>query len=412
MVVRPPRHAAAAFLILVLPFLATAAAAGQDDLFAVTGVGVDATAEDAAAAREVALAEGQTRALAILLRRLTLRRDHERLPVAPAPRLAELVGAIEIADERTSAVRYLAALTVRFNPEQVRLFLRLGNVRFAETVRRPELVLPVYRVAGALLLWDEPNPWREAWAAGSAGGNLAPLILPIGDLADMSDVGSAQAGRGDTAALAAIARRYGAGSVMVAIADLTLEPGSGLPVLDVTARRYVADARARTVFEGRFDTKGTRIDAVLAAAVAAVSDDVEEAWKLENLLRLDLQGRLQVSVPVGGIEEWVEVRRRLGRVAAIRRTELMALTRNQVWLALDYVGELRQLALALAQQDMDLRQGLGAWTLRLARPAPRPSAAPVAQPPPAVDETAAAAGRRAGRQPGPLPDRRLFQNSP
>ncbi len=411
MVVRPPRHAAAAFLILVLPFLATAAAAGEDDLFAVTGVGVDATAEDAAAAREVALAEGQARALASLLRRLTLRRDHARLPVPPKQRLAELVKAIEIADERTSAVRYLAELTVRFNPEQVRLFLRLGNVRFAETVRRPELVLPVYRVAGARLRWDEPNPRRAAWAAGSAGGNLAPLILPIGDLADMSDVGAAQAGRGDAAPLAAIARRYGAGSVMVAIANLTMDTGAGLPVLDVTARRYGADAHARTVFEGRFDTKGTRIDAVLAAAVAAVSDDVEEAWKLENLLRLDLQGRLQVSVPVGGIEEWVEVRRRLGRVAAIRRTELMALTRNQVWLALDYVGELRQLALALAQQDMDLRQGLGAWTLRLARPAPRPAAAPVAQPRSPVDETAAATAGGAGRRPGPLPDRPLFQNS-
>ena len=142
-----------------------------------------------------------------------------------------------------------------------------------------------------------------------------------------------------------------------------------------------------------------------------VTEDVEEAWKLENLLRLDLQGRVHVTVPVGGIEEWVEVRRRLGRVAIIRRTELMALTRNQVWLALDYVGELRQLALALAQPDMDMRHGLAAWTLRLARPAARQAATPVAQSRPAVDETAAAAGRGAGQRPGPLPDRRLFQYS-
>lgn len=411
MVVRPPRYAAAVFLVLALPFLATAAGAGEDDLFTVTGVEVDATASNAAAAREVALAEGQARALDILLRRLTLRRDHPRLPVPPEQRLAELVKAIEIADERTSAVRYLAGLTVRFNAEQVRLFLRLENVRFAETVRRPELVLPVYQVAGALLLWDEPNPWKLAWAAGSASGYLAPLILPIGDLSDMSDIGAAQARRGDAAALAAIARRYSAGSVLVVIANLTLDTGSGLPVLDVAARRYGADSAARTVFEGRFDTMGTRIDAVLADAVAVVTEDVEEAWKLENLLRLDLQGRVHVTVPVGGIEEWVEVRRRLGRVAAIRRTELMALTRGQVWLALDYVGELRQLALALAQQDMDLRQGLAAWTLRLARPAPRQAATPVAQSRPAADETAEATGRGAGQQPGPLPDRRLFQNS-
>jgi len=405
MVVRPPRSAVAALLILVLPLLASAAlGAGQQDLFTVTGVKVDATAADAAAAREVALSEGQARALGILLRRLTLRRDHASLPAPSKQRVAELVQAIEIADERTSAVRYLAELTVRFNPEQVRLFLRLENVRFAETVRRPELVLPVYQVAGAMLLWDDPNPWKAAWAAGSVGGNLAPLMLPIGDLSDMSDVGATQARRGDARPLMAIARRYGAGSVLVAIANLTLDLATGQPALDVAARRYDSDAAARTVFEGRFDTGGTRIDAVLAAAVAAVTEEVEEAWKLENLLRLDLQGRLQVSVPVGGIEEWVEVRRRLGQVAAVRRTELMALTRNQAWLALSYVGELRQLGLALAQQDMDLRQGLGAWTLRL-----RPAAA--AQPPVPVGETAEAVAGGAGRQPGPLPDRPLFQNS-
>ncbi|MFQ5954797.1 MAG: DUF2066 domain-containing protein [Kiloniellales bacterium] len=396
MVVGRPCRAATVLLFLVLPSFAWGVAGtDEDDLFTVAGVKVDATADTAAAARDVALAEGQERALAILFRRLTLRRDHARLPTPSRQRVAELVRALEIAEERTSAVRYLAEITVRFKPAEVRLALRLAGLRFAETVRRPELVLPVYLVAGTPLLWDEPNPWKAAWSAHPAGGGLVTLAVPIGDLSDMSDISAEQAIAQDATRLDAIARRYGAASTMVAIASLAMDPGAGKPVLTVVARRHDRHAGGRTIFERRFPAGGETIDHLLARAVEAVASHVEEEWKRDNVLRFDLRGRVQVSVPVSGIEEWIEVRRRLDRVPAIRRTVLRALDRNRAWLLLDYVGELRQLRLALAQHDLELTQDLGSSILRLRRAPPR--------------ESADAAGSTPLPPPGPPPQGPLVQ---
>ncbi len=410
MVVERPRRAVAPLLILALSSLASGGAyAGANELFTVTDVKVDATAATAAAAREVALPEGQSQALGILLRRLTLRADHANLPVPPNHRVAELVMALEIAAERTSAVRYLARLTVRFKPEEVRLLLRLANVPFAETVRRPELVLPVYRIVGVPLLWDEPNPWKDAWAAGTAGVNLVPLTVPIGDLSDMSDISAEDAVRGNVERLDAIARRYGAGATLVVIATPAVDLVTGLPALTVVARRHDGEAGGTVIFERRFAGDGVTVDALMVSAVDAVTREVEEAWKQMNLLRFDLPGQLQVSVPVGSIEEWIDVRGRLARVAAIRDAELKGLTRSQVSLLLDYVGEVPQLTLALAQQDLELSQGLGSWTLRLrGAPAAETAAETTDE---ITDETAEAARNGTGRRPGPLPDRPLFQNT-
>ncbi len=400
MLVGRPHRAATVLLFIVLPTLAAGfAGADEEAPFTVTGVQVDATAETAAAAREVALAEGQERALGILFRRLTLRQDHALLPTPPPQRVAELVRALEIAEERTSAVRYLALITVRFKPEEVRLALRLAGLRFAETVRLPELVLPVYLIAGTPLLWDEPNPWRAAWSARPAGGGLVTLTVPIGDLSDMADIGAEQAMAGDAAGLEAIARRYGTAGAMVAIASLAVDATVGKPVLTVVAHRHHRQAGARTVFERRFRAGAETIDDLLARAVEAVAGQVEEQWKRDNLLRYDLQGQVQVSVPLGGIEELVEVRRRLDRIAAIRRTVLRAIDRNRAWLVLDYVGELRQLKLALAQHGLELIEDLGNAILRL-RQGP-----PVLSPPQSADM----AEGRLLPPPGPRPQEPLVQ---
>jgi hypothetical protein len=404
------------------------ARAAEDAIFAVASVQVDATADTAAAAREVALADGQRRALDILLQRITLREDRDRVPRPVDSQVAELVEALEIANERTSPVRYLADLTVRFKPEAVRTLLQLAGVSFAETVHKPLLVLPVYSATATAMpsLWDEPNPWRDVWVARPAAGGLVPLILPIGDLADIADLSAEDALRGNAARLDAIARRYQADGVIVVVARSGFDEVSGQMALTVTAQPH-GGAVLGTIPVGHriagADT-GMPVQALLEQAVQVVVDELEEAWKRDNLLRFDLQGTIEVTVPIGGLAEWVEVRRRLRQVAAVRHVRLRSLTRLRARLVLRHVGEVRQLALALSQRDLELGQDLADWVLRPSRPLVEPAARlPVTTLPPppggaaqdvVVGGAPGAADSRGGNTtavPGPLPNRPLFQKS-
>ena len=188
------------------------------DLFQVSGIKVDATAADAVAAREQALLQGQTEGLRRLMRRLVPAEQHGRLPSVGPAEIERYVQNFEIADEQVGTNRYLARLTVRYEPDAVRELLQGAELGYAETVSQPIVVLPVYRIAGGAQLWPENNPWWQAWADHMDLERLLRLVLPLGDLQDMAAVTADQALAGDPAALAALGRRYGSDDVLVAIA--------------------------------------------------------------------------------------------------------------------------------------------------------------------------------------------------
>jgi hypothetical protein len=399
MVATPLRHWLPALAIGVVLMLAAApraghgqagTPAGSSDLFAVSGLPVDASAESAAAARRQALAEGERRAIGELLRRLTPRDQHQRLPRPDSAALEELVQGIEIADEKTSATRYVAKLTVRFRSDGVRRLLREAGIPYTETRSKPLLVVPVYDTGAGRVLWDDPNPWREAWGRRSDSGGLVPIVLPLGDLADYAAVDAERAAGGDEPALRLLAQRYGAGDVLVVHAVLRASPP---PRLDVQMSRFGSGGAQAVVesFTGQGDDPGQ----LLQEAVSQIVAGLQESWKRETALRFDRESQLSARVPLSGLQEWIAVRERLGRTAEVRDIEIAALSRHDAQVVVRYYGEPAQLALALAQRDLTLREEAGGWLLELtgaAAAAVRPvPAAPAAE----ADTTAEPRGAQA-----------------
>jgi hypothetical protein len=189
------------------PSFSIRGAEANSHVFTVIGVAVDVTAETAAAAREAAHAEGHVKALEKLLARLLPRDEFALLRPFKAAEILAYVQDFSVANERTSDVRYLAELTFRFQPEAIRELLRANGLQHAETMSKPVVVLAIFGVEGEALLWGEGNPWWTAWAARPPGGWLVPLIVPLGDLGDLTAVDAARALNGEAEALGAIARR-------------------------------------------------------------------------------------------------------------------------------------------------------------------------------------------------------------
>lgn len=79
----------------------------QED-YTIEGVKVDVTAESAAVARDQAFAQAQTQAYAQL---------RTRLHLPPEPLTSAMIQDVAVEEEHFSATRYIATLTVRFDPE-------------------------------------------------------------------------------------------------------------------------------------------------------------------------------------------------------------------------------------------------------------------------------------------------------
>jgi len=360
----------ASTLVAFIAFLSLAGVATAQDsnpVFTITDVAVDETAASASDARDVALATGQRRAVQRVFRRLIVRADARLLPQPTDDDIASLVQNIELSDEKTSATRYLATMTVAFKPDLVRNYLRAAGLQFSETVSRPRLVLPVFEAAGAINLWDPPNAWREAWEARSVSSDtVVPLVLPEGDLRDIGSIGPIQALAAETRPIQSIAARYRVRDILVAHATLVQDLAANRPLVHVSLRHIGPSSGAVTIETFTGESRA-RVGALLAEAVQRTVERLEDDWKRDNYLRFDEPVRLSASFSLGTLSDWLEMRRRLGGAAVIQRVELASITRSDAQVVIHYLGGPDQLGLALAQRDIELVQEDGFWMLRLLR---------------------------------------------
>jgi hypothetical protein len=308
-------------------------------VYVVSAVPVDVTAATAAQARQTAIAEGHRQAFDTLMNRLVLAEDMARLPGLGNDAIADLVGDFSVANERTSAVRYLADLTFRFKPGAVRDLFRDYGVRFTEARADPLVVAPVFQGQEAVLFWEEDNPWYLAWAERLFDEELVPLVVPLGDLGDVASVDTDAVLALDPESLVRLARRYGSEEA------LAVELVHGARILQ--------------------EAPGPEAD-LLAQGVSVLLAGLQESWKVENHVSFDRQRVLTAVVPIAGLADWLEVKRRLEDIAAILQLDLIFLSREVARADITYIGDEDRLIRSLAQSDLSLApSALAGWELRL-----------------------------------------------
>lgn len=326
----------------------------SDDVFVVRGVPVDETAGTTAIARNNALAKGQLEAAQRLVARLTRSADRPALIALDTETARSLVASFQVDNEKTSSVRYLADLTVTFKPEAVRGLLRASGVAFAETRSRAVMVVPVLQSGNRYVLWENPNPWRDAWQNHPRTDGLVPVFSPVGDLADITGLTAEQAVDADAGAFGAAGSRYGVGAAMVAIASLDQATPGGESV-DITATR-VGRLDEPPLLVSLQNQAGEPLDVFLGRAVADVIEAINDDWKRTNIFNSGQSGRLHAAVPVLNLRSWIEVQRRLARTPNVSAVHVIALTANSAEIEIDYLGHPNRLVHALDRYDLLLEE--------------------------------------------------------
>ena len=371
---RAVRRQLSSLLLLFSVMMQTGLALAEDhsEGFSAT-VRVDATADSAAAARELARVDGQRRALALVIDRLSGSTDSSKRPKLDDKTVTDMVESFEVANERMSAVHYLADYTFHFRPSKVRRLVRSADDAPTDANSRPGIVegdgkplvvLPVYKDSAMTVLWDDPNAWREAWTRRSAASGVGRLTVPLGDANDLAIIDASRAEAGKPDALTAIAQRNGGDEAIVALAT-TRREGDQLVGLDLSTKRYrsgrLADAHSTTLDAN----PGESADDFLKRAADTVAAEIATASKKSPGLRSDQQASLAASVPIGSIGEWVRVRDRLASVPAIRKVDLLSLNRHEAKIQIKYVGGSDQLKSSLAGVDLGLDGTDPVWRLQL-----------------------------------------------
>ena len=351
------RQGQLALLLLMLALPAVAQNNHDGVLFQVSNVQVDVAAENAATARDQAIAEGQRLALQQLMERLGSTYDISPLDGAT---IAALVQDFEIVKEKASAVRYLATLNVRFKPDPVRDMLAGKAATYTDTRSPPVLVLPVVQQGGRNILWEEVTPWYEAWAHMDTQESLVPLIVPPNDLTAASTISAKDILSENREALAKAASGYGASGIIVPLLQLD---DDGTKAKRLQLLRF--GANGVPTGGSTMNLTDAPLTLQIEASAKEVRDQLAKAWMVATQKPAGPSARMLVNVPISDVLAWQKIQRQLMDISAIDKVQVIAFTRNQVVVELAFQGELYRLQEQLQQSQLTLGQSRtdGTWHL-------------------------------------------------
>lgn len=296
------------------------AAPVDSKMFSASGIQVDVTAENAAVAREQALSDGQKRALMVVMERITPSYVVEQLPELVPDDIINMVQDMSVLNEKTSAVRYMATLEVRFNPDSVRDLLRQNGLPYVRTSGKPLLILPVYKKSASAspVLWSEDNAWLRAWVNRKTESYMVPLMVPIGDQSDAAVLDVDMVKKGNLAAATELAGRYDAEGIL--IVEMTRK-GSSFAVRGMAMDETTASEIPNFSFTVPM-TKNTQ--RTLALAVRKVVEHLEGVWKREQMVQFNDAASIVAMVPVSDLKQWELIQSRLTRIPLISSYKLQA----------------------------------------------------------------------------------------
>src|SRR5262249_23956957 len=103
-----------------------------------------------------------------------------------------------------------------------------------------------------------------------------------------------------------------------------------------------------------------------AADADAVAEKAAEAWKTRAAVNYAQTARIVADVTFDAPEDWAKIRTRLAAVRAISNVEVVGMALHEAEIGVTYFGRPEQLHDALAQQNLDLDNSGGSFTLQLA----------------------------------------------
>ena len=94
--------------------------------------------------------------------------------------LDALIESIQIGGEKARSKRYIANITIYFNPEKVRNFLSDNGITFVEERGFPVLIVPVYEESGVSYIYENNNLWEKSLQDNPKKTGLLPIMLAEG----------------------------------------------------------------------------------------------------------------------------------------------------------------------------------------------------------------------------------------
>ena len=116
---------------------------------------------------------------------ITLKPKTEILEIISSLETNKVIKGYSIENEKFTNKKYSALITVNFDKTEIIKILNYHDIKFSFLSGPKTLIIPLLKIEDRYILWDDPNPWFDAWIRRPLDANLTEFILPMGDVEDL-----------------------------------------------------------------------------------------------------------------------------------------------------------------------------------------------------------------------------------
>jgi len=329
------------------------------DLYTVQHVKVDETDVSAAKAKIKALTAGQKKAFDTLLSRLVREEYRVQIPDFDNSAISRYFAGLSVEEEKTSSKRYIARLTYRFKTKQVRDMLLSYGVPFQENRAASLLILPVWLEGGKKILFEDKNPWRDAWLKVDSSNSLTPILVPLGDQNDKDAISADAALKLNQADFAKLKERYQVSHVIVAAA----RPNRAVSSINMYVRGSTSSGKIN--LEDAVAGKQGDIEGLTLNAANNILKAIEGQYKRKTATGgQQADNLLSVSVPFNSFQEWSYIQERIKNTEGVQDIEIRQLSSQVALIDIIFSGDIPSLNKRLSREKLSLNDEGSQWTIQ------------------------------------------------
>lgn len=367
-----------------LPALAALALAGSlecasasDAAYTMGNYPVEATAANAVAAKEHAIADGQRAAFRSLLKRIVPVTAYKQLARLGEVKVANLISGVSVRAERNSVTDYIASLDFAFDADGVRAALSQQGIPFVDQQASSVTLITAIRQGNPLAVANDKGVWRRAWTGLDLDHTVTPVAVEDfkptihADTVDMLL-------KGDDNGLRILSDEYGTKLVVLALA----EPDLAARKLQVT----LAGQDAVGPFVLKRTYKISNGDLAYTAELAAVISlgVMEGRWKALKSPVASIENPSLAPAPVWSpdatasgngepvnfiaeyvsSDQWNNLRGKLLNMPGVDSMQISSASDSRADISLRYPGGASAFAAAVSGQGLSFFNSADGWVLR------------------------------------------------
>ena len=326
----------------------------EENVFTINNVEVKGTV-DLNFSREKYLNKAFMESFEILMSKILLSRDLEKIRNVKLKEVKNLISSFQILDENYSKDEYSAKIKILYNDFKVKKFLSQKNISFSQPENISAVFYPVLFINDNIQNFDEIFFYKN-WTQVKIKNELINFILPLEDLDDISKIVENK-NKIEELDIDNLINKYNVKNYAFTLMDY---------------QNKKLNIHLKTNFKKNMISKNISYEIenmddqiALEIILKDLKSKITDIWKEENLINLLMPLSIKLKFQHTDLSKLDKLRRTFDKISIIDDYTLEEFNINNSFFKIYYYGDPKKLKLELSKFGYKLSNNQGFWQLYL-----------------------------------------------